>query len=141
MNNLFPSILMLLALTGGVVIGRMEAQWIVADKKINHFLLTLLRLSLATLALIALLPRPLEIPTAVMSLLLMMGAFAPMHRVILNARRMELGHKIPGYHLSATGFYDNLLRPLIRSERIRFLTLCSIEVLLSLAMLQQLRNN
>lgn len=141
MSNLFPTILMLLALIGGVVIGRMEAQWIVADKKVNHFLLTLLRLSLATLALIALLPRPIEIPTAAMSLLLMMGTFAPMHRVILNSRRMELGHKIPGYHLGRA-YYDRFWVMLWRgNERNAFIAMCSFEILLSLAMLQQLRNN
>jgi hypothetical protein len=141
MSNLFPTILMLLALIGGVVMGRMEAQWIVADKKVNHFLLTLLRLSLATLALIALLPRPIEIPTAVMSLLLMMGAFAPTHRVALNSHRMELGHKIPGYHLGR-GFYDTCWMIVMgKNERRAFIAMCSFEILLSLAMLQQLRNN
>ena len=133
------TILVLASLTGGVLFAWKEAALIVADKDLNKVLLTVFRVMLATLVLTPFLPRPVEIPTLVMSLVMMAGFWAPTHRLVLNARRIALGHRIEVTHLG-TGFYDNLLTPMIRETSSRFVAMCLLELLVACAMFHQLQN-
>lgn len=133
------TILVLASLTGGVLFAWKEAALIVANKDLNHVLLTVFRVMLATLVLTPFLPRPVEIPTLVMSLVMMAGFWAPTHRLLLNERRISLGHRIPWYHLN-TGFWDNLLSMLIPAMKYRFMAMCVIELVIAAAMHAQLQN-
>ncbi len=131
------TLLIVASLTGAFLFAWKEAAMIVAGKDLNHFLLTVFRLSLALLVLTPTLPRPVDLPILLMAIVMMMGVFAPAHRLCLNHWRETLGHRIPWYHLG-TGFYDNLLTPVIPATKFRFLTLCATELLIASAAYTQL---
>lgn len=139
MNEWHLTILVVTSAIGAWLFAWKEGAMIVAGKDLNHFLLTVFRFMLAMLVLTPLLPRPVEIPTLVMCLLMMMGVFAPAHRMMLNARRMDLGHRIEWCHLGK-GPYDSLTSFLTPWPKTRFLALCWIELLIAAAMYHQLNS-
>lgn len=135
-------LLAIVSIVGAWLSAQQEAREYAHQRKLSHLLLTCLRLMVAGLVLKPLLPDPVEIPTLVMSCLFMMGIFGPVHRVSLNLTRINRYFiHIPWHHLGQA-YYDRFWVMLWRgSERNAFIAMCSFEILLSLAMLQQLRNN
>ena len=132
------TVLMVMAIAGGVMSGWKEAAMIVAGKDLNHVLLTVFRLAMALILIAPFLPRPVELPHLLMCMLLMMGCFAPAHRLVLNLRRMDLGHRIPVTHLGK-GLYDSLALMLWRgNERAAFVSMTTFELLIAAAMYNQL---
>ena len=131
MNELHLLILVLTSWAGAILFALKEAAMIVAGRKLNKVLLTVLRFTLAILVLTPFLPRPVEIHTLVLCLIMMTGAWAPVHRLCLNARRIHLGHKIPLTHLNF-GIYDTLLFSLIPEMKFRFKAMAIIETLIAL---------
>lgn len=141
MNN-YPDLLIVLSMAGGVIFGWEEAALIVAGKTLNKVALTILRVLLALLV-IALTPASedgLTLVQVAMLLVMMMGFWAPTHRLILNARRIDLGHRIPMTRLGE-GPYDTLwVTLLMRNERAAFITMSAFELVLACAMYVQLQN-
>ena len=138
MNEWHLTVLAVAAIAGGAISGWKEAQMIVAGKDLNHVLLTVFRLSMALILMAPFLPRPVELPHLLMCLLMMMGCFAPAHRLILNLRRMDLGHRIPVTHLGK-GWYDSLALILWRgNEGATFVSMTTFETLIAAAMYNQL---
>lgn len=132
------TVLVMAAIAGGAISGWKEAQMIVAGKDLNHVLLTVFRLSMALILMAPFLPRPVELPHLLMCLLMMMGAWAPVHRIILNLRRMDLGHRIPVTHLGKAHLDRFWVTLLMGNERAAFVTMSAFELLLAAAMHQQL---
>lgn len=138
MSEWHLTVLVVMAIAGGVASGWKEAAMIVAGKDLNHFLLTVFRMGVALMLMAPFLPRPIDLPTLGMTLLMMMGVFGPTHRMVLNARRMDLGHRIPWYHLGKS-WYDSLAQTLSRgNEKLAFVGMSAFEILVAAAMYIQM---
>lgn len=140
MNAWHLTALVVMAIAGGAISGWKEAAMIVAGKDLNHVLLTVFRLAMALILMAPFLPRPVELPHLLMCVLMMMGCFAPTHRMTINMRRMDLGHRIPFFHLGR-GPYDSLALILSRgNEMAAFLAMSLFEILVASSMYVQLEN-
>ena len=120
---------------------RWEAWVFYQQQKLNKTLLTLIRLATGIL-LVGLFTTSLTLPHWCMSLLMMMGIFGPVHRCTLNLTRItkyrDRNRTLTWYHMNK-GWYDSLTSFLAPWPRIRFMILCSTELLLASAMFQQLQ--
>jgi hypothetical protein len=133
-------LLALVSIAGAWLSARMEAREYAHNRKVSHFLLTILRLMVAGLVLRSLLPDPVELPVAALSLIYMMGIFGPVHRICLNQIRINRYFlHIPWHHLGTESKYDSLFRTLLRgNEKAAFVSMTTFEILIAAAMYNQL---
>lgn len=134
-------ILLLAAITiaGAWLSAQQEAREFAHNRKVSHLLLTCLRLMVAGLVLTPLLPRPVEIPTLVMSCLFMMGIFGPVHRVAINQIRINRYFvHIPWSHLGQAHLDRFWVTLLMGNERAAFVVMSAFELLIAAAMSCQL---
>lgn len=118
---------------------RWEAWVFYQQKPLDKQILTMARVLVGLLLIVLMCPN-LSAPKFGMTILMMMGTFAPVHRLTLNLTRLtkyrDRNRTLTWYHMG-TGPYD-LLTAWIPWPRIRFTALIGIEALLASAMFQQL---
>lgn len=133
-------LLAIVSIVGAWLSAQQEAREYAHQRKLNHLLLTCLRLMVAGLVLSPLLPDPVELPVVALCLIFMAGIFGPVHRVSLNLTRINKYFiHIPWFHLGTESKYDSLFRTLLRgNEKAAFLTMTTLELLIAAAMYQQL---
>jgi len=147
--TLILAVIGLLVIPGAIISFRMEAfeihrrNTLPGHKELPHTLLTLIRFIVACMVLLALLPPPFSLAKWVMCLIFQATLFGPIHRLGLNLTRKnrypQESKTITWHHLRKRG-YDRLLW-FIPNEPVRFLTLCSLEVLIAVAMFGQIATN
>lgn len=132
-------LLAIVSIAGAWLSARMEAREYAHQRKLNHLLLTCLRVTVAVMVLSLLLPDPVELPVVALCLTFMAGIFGPVHRVSLNLTRINRYFiHIPWHHLGQA-YYDRFWVMLWRgNEKAAFLTMTAFELLIAAAMYQQL---
>ena len=132
-------LLAIVSIAGAWLSARMEAREYAHQRKLNHLLLTCLRVTVAVMVLSLLLPDPVELPVVALCLTFMAGIFGPVHRVSLNLTRINryFTH-IPWHHLGQA-YYDRFWVMLLRgNEKAAFVSMTTLELLIAAAMYQQL---
>jgi hypothetical protein len=133
-------LLAIVSIVGAWLSAQQEAMEYAHQRKLNHLLLSCLRVTVAIMVLSLLLPDPVELPVVALCLTFMAGIFGPVHRVSLNLTRINRYFiHIPWHHLGTESKYDSLFRMLLRgNEKAAFLTMTTLELLIAAAMYQQL---
>lgn len=143
MTTLQLLLLIPMTLGGAWVSGRVEAREYSLQVKLNHFLLWLIRAAVAVLMLrLVALIQPMDWPMTLKGLLYMMGIFGPAHRLVLNLTRQHkyypTNRTIRWYHMAMKG-YDWIVAG-IPNLRLRFLTICTLELTIAIVMFIHLNN-
>lgn len=132
-------LLAIVSIAGAWLSAQQEAREYAHQRKLNHLLLTCLRVTVAIMVLSLLLPDPVELPVVGLCLTFMAGIFGPVHRVSLNLTRINRYFiHIPWHHLGQA-YYDRFWVMLWRgNEGAAFVSMTTFELLIALAMYQQL---
>lgn len=132
-------LLAIVSIAGAWLSARMEAREYAHQRKLNHLLLTCLRVTVAVMVLSLLLPDPVELPVVALCLTFMAGIFGPIHRISLNLARINRYFiHIPWHHLGQA-YYDRFWVMLLRgNEKAAFVSMTTLELLIAAAMYQQL---
>lgn len=142
-----PLVLTILGASGAIPSAFMEAEMIDTRIRMNdqspfpHLGLTVIRFLGATLIVLAVWNTQREFWTCALSMVLMMGTFAPVHRTLLNAVRIiKYRHRISLTHLG-TSWYDTLATTLTAGkETLAFCLMCAIELLIAGVAFDHLNN-
>lgn len=138
-------VLILCSMAGAVLTASMEAKAYSRHKNLNHYALGALRLMVAVILIISVEGPQIAEPRLIPDLILMMGAFAPTHRLSLNLIRIHAYQTpIQWHHLGTQSIYDRAWTWItaqvgITNGEIRFLLLCALELLVAGAVYQQLQ--
>jgi len=132
-------LLAIVSIVGAWLSAQQEAMEYAHQRKLNHLLLSCLRVTVAIMVLSLLLPDPVELPVVALCLTFMAGIFGPVHRVSLNLTRINRYFiHIPWHHLGQA-YYDRFWVMLWRgNERAAFVTMSVFEILVASAMYTQL---